>query len=201
MSFWVYILRCADNSYYTGHTDNLEKRIGEHETGAIPSCYTFSRRPLELVFSQDCATREEALAAERQVKGWSRKKKEAMMRADWEEVARLAKPRTRVATAPPEVVPEHVVTRSSPRDFPESQTDRLNDDWNQSGHPQGTSAPNPSKPKATPTVQPEPVEGRNVAEGRPSEHHGNQCTAIQAVRAVPVHPSTCSGRTEGGVEK
>ena len=49
MSFWVYILRCADNSYYTGHTDNLEKRIGEHEKGAIPSCYTLNRRPLELV--------------------------------------------------------------------------------------------------------------------------------------------------------
>ena len=91
MAFWVYILRCADNSYYTGHTDNLEKRIGEHETGAIPSCYTFKRRPLKLVFSQDCATREEALAAEQQIKGWSRKKKEAMMRGDWAEVSRLAK--------------------------------------------------------------------------------------------------------------
>jgi predicted GIY-YIG superfamily endonuclease len=91
MSFWVYILRCADGSYYTGHTDNLEKRIGEHETGAIPSCYTFKRRPLQLVFSQDCATREEALAAEQQIKGWSRKKKEAMMRGDWAEVSRLAK--------------------------------------------------------------------------------------------------------------
>ncbi len=96
MTFWVYILRCADNSYYTGHTDNLEKRIGEHETGAIPSCYTFKRRPLQLVFSQDCATREEALAAEQQIKGWSRKKKEAMMRGDWAEVSRLAKSRTPV---------------------------------------------------------------------------------------------------------
>ncbi len=90
MAFWVYILRCADGSYYTGHTDNLEKRIGEHETGAVQSCYTFKRRPLQLVFSQDCATREEALAAEQQIKGWSRKKKEAMMRGDWAEVSRLA---------------------------------------------------------------------------------------------------------------
>jgi putative endonuclease len=96
MSFWVYILRCADGSYYTGHTDNLEKRIGEHETGAIPSCYTFKRRPLQLVFSQDCTTREEALAAEQQIKGWSRKKKEAMMRGDWAEVSRLAKSSTPV---------------------------------------------------------------------------------------------------------
>ena len=100
MTFWVYILRCADGSYYTGHTDNLEKRIGEHETGAIPSCYTFKRRPLQLVFSQDCATREEALAAEQQIKGWSRKKKEAMMCGDWAEVSRLAKSRTPVKGQP-----------------------------------------------------------------------------------------------------
>jgi putative endonuclease len=90
MPFWVYILRCADDSYYTGHTDDLEKRIAEHSTGAIASCYTFKRRPLQLVFSQDFSTREEALASEQQIKGWSRKKKEAMMRGDWAEVSRLA---------------------------------------------------------------------------------------------------------------
>jgi predicted GIY-YIG superfamily endonuclease len=104
MSFWVYILRCADNSYYTGHTDNLEKRIGEHETGAVQSCYTFKRRPLQLVFSQDCTTREEALAAEQQIKGWSRKKKEAMMRGDWAEVSRLAKSKPPIRTDPPSAV-------------------------------------------------------------------------------------------------
>jgi len=91
MAFWVYILRCADGSYYTGHTDNLEKRIGQHTAGAIVSCYTFKRRPLELAFSQEFTTRVEALAAEQQIKGWSRKKKEAMMRGDWAEVSRLAK--------------------------------------------------------------------------------------------------------------
>ena len=90
MAVWVYIFRCADGSYYTGHTDNLEKRINEHTTGAIVSCYTFKRRPLELVFSQEFTTREEALASELQIKGWSRKKKEAMMRGDWAEVSRLA---------------------------------------------------------------------------------------------------------------
>ncbi len=91
MAFWIYIFRCADGSYYTGHTDNLEKRIGEHTTGATASCYTFKRRPLELVFSQGFPTREDALASEQQIKGWSRKKKEAMMRGDWAEVSRLAK--------------------------------------------------------------------------------------------------------------
>lgn len=91
MSFWVYILRCADNSYYTGHTDNLEQRIAQHNQGYFPACYTYKRRPLELVFSQTFVTREEALTSEQQIKGWSRKKKEAMMRGDWAEVSRLAK--------------------------------------------------------------------------------------------------------------
>ena len=90
MSFWVYILRCADSSYYTGHTDNLEQRICEHQSGLSDS-YTSGRLPVELVFSQACSTREEALSAEQQIKGWSRKKKEAMMRGDWVEVSRLAK--------------------------------------------------------------------------------------------------------------
>lgn len=91
MSFYVYILRCSDGSYYTGHADSIERRIDQHLTGAIPSCYTFSRRPLECVFSQEFSSREEALAAERQIKGWGRKKKEAMMCGDWAEVSRLAR--------------------------------------------------------------------------------------------------------------
>jgi putative endonuclease len=89
MAFWVYILCCSDGSYYTGHTDNIEKRIKEHQTGEIPG-YTSTRLPVEAVFSETFSTREEALAAERQIKGWSRKKKEAMIRGDWKEVQRLA---------------------------------------------------------------------------------------------------------------
>jgi putative endonuclease len=90
MSFWVYILKCRDGSYYTGHTDNLEARIDTHVAGEIPG-YTTSRRPLTLAFSQEFATRYEALVAERQIKGWSRAKKEALMRGDWNEISRLAK--------------------------------------------------------------------------------------------------------------
>lgn len=120
MSFWVYILRCSDNSYYTGHTDNLENRIYQHHSGAIPSCYTFKRRPLELVFSQDFPTREQALASEQQIKGWSRKKKEAMMRGDWAEVSRLAKSKTGCGELENAVRPELVEgcecgSTSSPR--------------------------------------------------------------------------------------
>ena len=90
MSFWAYIPRCADKSYYTGHTDNLEKRIAEHQAGKGGG-YTSTRLPVALVFSQEFPARDQALACERQVKGWSRKKKEAMMRGDWAEVSRLAK--------------------------------------------------------------------------------------------------------------
>ena len=92
MRFWVYMLQCADRSYYTGHTDDLERRVAEHQSGIWPG-YTSSRRPVTLVYSEEFTTREEALACERRIKGWSRKKKEAMMRGDWAEVARLAKGR------------------------------------------------------------------------------------------------------------
>lgn len=66
--FFVYILKCSDGSYYTGHSDNLENRIAQHHQGAFPVCYTYKRRPLELVFSQEFPTREKALASERQIK-------------------------------------------------------------------------------------------------------------------------------------
>ena len=75
--FWVYILRCVDGSYYTGHTDNFEKRLAQHQHGECEG-YTSSRCPVELAWSQEFVSREEALSAERQIKGWSRKKKEAM---------------------------------------------------------------------------------------------------------------------------
>jgi putative endonuclease len=89
MTFWVYLLRCADRSYYTGHTDDLEKRMAAHQTGEFLG-YTSTRRPVELIFSQTFPTREEALSAEMRIKGWSRKKKEAMIRGDWKEVQRQA---------------------------------------------------------------------------------------------------------------
>ena len=90
MPFYVYILRCSDNSYYIGQTDNLEKRIAEHQMGEIKG-YTSSRLPVKLVFSDEFSSREEAIIRERQIKGWSRKKKDAMIRGDWEEVSRLAR--------------------------------------------------------------------------------------------------------------
>jgi predicted GIY-YIG superfamily endonuclease len=67
-----------------------------HETGEKGG-YTAARRPVRLVFAQETASRQEALALERQFKGWSRKKKEAMMRRDWAELSRLAKARPKEA--------------------------------------------------------------------------------------------------------
>jgi predicted GIY-YIG superfamily endonuclease len=92
MGFFVYILGCSDGSFYTGHTDNLEKRLTEHATGATGG-YTTTRRPVQLLFFHEFPSREEALAAELQIKGWSRKKKMALMAGDWREVSRLAKNR------------------------------------------------------------------------------------------------------------
>jgi predicted GIY-YIG superfamily endonuclease len=91
-SFWVYILQCSDGSYYTGHTDDLENRFQQHQSGILEG-YTHGRRPVKLIYQQRFSTREDAFAAERKIKGWSRKKKEAMMRNDWKEVSRLANAR------------------------------------------------------------------------------------------------------------
>jgi predicted GIY-YIG superfamily endonuclease len=81
--------RCADGNYYVGHIDDLERRLAMHEHGGVAG-YTSTRRPVMLVWSQAFATRDDALAAERQIKGWSRAKKEALIRGDWIEVRRLA---------------------------------------------------------------------------------------------------------------
>jgi len=89
--FWVYILKCAYNSYYTGHTDNLENRLMQHHHKTYLTCFTATRLPVQLVFSQEFSSREEALASERQIKGWSRKKKEALIEGNWKTLSVYAK--------------------------------------------------------------------------------------------------------------
>ncbi len=74
MAFYAYILKCSDGSYYTGHKDNLEKRLAGHDQSDIPG-YTLNRRPVELVFADTFATRQDAFERERQIKGWSRLRK------------------------------------------------------------------------------------------------------------------------------
>ncbi len=92
MPFWTYLLHCDDRSFYVGHTDNLEMRIGQHDAGQIAG-YTQTRLPVKLVWSQAFGTRIEALEAERQIKGWSRAKKLALIREDWSLISTLARSR------------------------------------------------------------------------------------------------------------
>ena len=92
MAFWVYILQCSDGSYYVGHTDNLEMRIASHQTGEF-SGYTRYRRPVRLAFTENFASRDEAFHCERRIKGWSRLKKEALMRGDWDALSRFSRAR------------------------------------------------------------------------------------------------------------
>ncbi len=91
MAFYLYIFRCADGSYYTGHSDDLDRRVHEHHAGSIPGCYTHDRRPLVLVHVQEFGSREDALAAEIQVKRWSRAKKEALIARDRDALRILAR--------------------------------------------------------------------------------------------------------------
>ena len=99
MAFWVYILQCADGSYYIGHSDDLEVRLQQHHSGALGG-YTKHRRPVSLGYSHDVPSRDDAFAVERQIKGWSRKKKEALIRGDWEELCQLARGRGRPSAHP-----------------------------------------------------------------------------------------------------
>jgi predicted GIY-YIG superfamily endonuclease len=91
MQFWVYLLRCADGSYYAGHTEDLEARLWQHDQG-ICCEWTRRRRPVELVWCEAAPARYEAIAFERRIKGWSRAKKEALIAGDWTRIGWLAKP-------------------------------------------------------------------------------------------------------------
>ena len=95
MTATVYIVRCADDSYYVGSTRGaLAARIDEHNRGAVDG-YTARRRPVTLLWSEEFAWHEEAFAAERRLKGWSRAKKDALMRGDVAALKALARCRTR----------------------------------------------------------------------------------------------------------
>ena len=89
MSFYVYMLECADGSIYTGHTDELGARLAAHQLGTFRG-YTSIRRPVRLIFQARFETRDEAFAAERRIKGWSRRENLALARGDWKEIERLA---------------------------------------------------------------------------------------------------------------
>jgi putative endonuclease len=90
-SYFVYILKCNDGSYYTGVTNNVEKRFYEHQEGLIKDCYTHNRRPLDLVFIEEFYDVNDAIRREKQIKGWVRRKKEALIAKDFGKLVLLSK--------------------------------------------------------------------------------------------------------------
>jgi putative endonuclease len=94
MGVYVYMLHCADGSYYVGSAtgDDLGPRVDQHNAGSYPG-YTFSRRPVVLVWSEYFDRITDGIAAERQIKGWSRAKKEALLNSDWTRVSELSRRR------------------------------------------------------------------------------------------------------------
>ncbi len=87
----TYILRCSDNSFYTGVTNNIEVRLGQHKAGINPDCYTYKRRPLELAHVEYFGDIRDAIAREKQIKPWNRAKKEALISGDEESLMKNAK--------------------------------------------------------------------------------------------------------------
>ena len=89
--YYVYILQCIDDTYYTGVTNDLETCFLYHQNGQNPNSYTCNKRPVEIVFYTEFNDINQAIAFEKQLKGWSRKKKEAVINDEWEKLPNLAK--------------------------------------------------------------------------------------------------------------
>ena len=90
-TYYVYILKCSDDSYYTGVTNNIDRRINEHNEGDNIFAYTYSRRPVKLVWHTESNDINYAIEKEKQIKGWTRKKKEALINRDYDLLVELAK--------------------------------------------------------------------------------------------------------------
>ena len=89
--FYVYIVECSDKSFYIGVTNNLDKRIREHNAGLNQDSYTFSKRPVSLKWFESFTDPNEAFKIEKQLKGWSRKKKTALINENWEKLVEYSK--------------------------------------------------------------------------------------------------------------
>ncbi len=96
MAIFVYMLRCADGAYYIGfhRGEDVAHRVADHNAGRFPKAWTYRRRPVELVWAEEFASILDGIACERRLKGWSRAKKEALIRGDWAAIQDLARSRT-----------------------------------------------------------------------------------------------------------
>ena len=83
-TYCVYILECSDESLYTGVTNSIARRLVEHQQGLNPECYTFSRRPIKLIFHEVFNDIEQAIRFEKKIKKWSRKKKKSLAEGDYD---------------------------------------------------------------------------------------------------------------------
>jgi len=93
LSYYFYIVECSDLSYYTGVTNNIECRIWEHNNSENENSYTYKRRPVKLKYVEYWENIEGAIDREKQIKRWTRKKKEALIKGKENELSRLAKGR------------------------------------------------------------------------------------------------------------
>ena len=89
-TYYVYILECKDGNYYIGITNDLDTRVEQHNSGDNKNCYTYKRRPVVLKYFERFKEVKQAIEWEKQLKGWSRKKKEALFKEDWNEVRKLS---------------------------------------------------------------------------------------------------------------
>ncbi len=89
-ALYVYILKCSDKNYYTGVTNDLERRLKEHEAGIDTESFTYNRRPVELVYHELFTDYNLAIDWEKRIKKWSRKKKEALINSKWEDLKKLS---------------------------------------------------------------------------------------------------------------
>jgi predicted GIY-YIG superfamily endonuclease len=137
MDIWVYMLRCFDGSYYVGTArHSLDRRIGQHQSGELGG-YTSTRRPVELRWSTDFQFATDAIACERQLKGWSRAKKEALIGGDFVTVSKLARRRSSffetAATRPPQDE-ERGIKRPHPGEVPSHRGGTVSKDGKRHSH-------------------------------------------------------------------
>jgi putative endonuclease len=93
-TMWVYIVECSDGLYYTGVTNDVERRVQEHNEGLDTRSFTYRRRPIILKFANQFNDPIQAIEFEKQVKGWSRKKKQAIIEEKWELLPGFSKSKT-----------------------------------------------------------------------------------------------------------
>jgi LAO/AO transport system kinase len=186
--FIVYILQCVDGSYYCGHTDDLAIRLRQHEDG--DTGYTRERKPVQLLWQGEFETREGALAFELQVKGWSRAKKEALIRGDWEEIQRLARSKEKLRfSVRPEPVEGHEGGGAQGLRQAQPERDGAGDVEQQPAEtpPAVRPTPRPSVRAGSPTtVRPELVEGlvRGVLHQDPIQQRRGLAKAITLIEST-----------------